>query len=171
MNTSQASNQARPCILCGSAAGNSRRAPLPERKAEKRGHRELKLFAYAMTGDLQQVETLIAAGADVNALSVVSNSPVYGRLGHNTALMFATAAGKQAMVEFLLAHGADPSLRNLAGETALSMALQNDNPAIATLLQSAMKRWRSANDGVWGMNGSAPENRLTPDRHKTYITM
>lgn len=149
MNTPHTSNQARPCILCGSAAGNSRRTPLPERKAEKRGHRELKLFAYAMSGDLAQVEALVAAGVDVNALSTISDSPVYGRLGQNTALMFATAAGKQEVVEFLLAHGADPSLRNLAGETALSMALLNDHPAIAVLLQSAMKRWRSANDEVW----------------------
>lgn len=149
MNTSHASNLAQSCIFCGSSGVNVRRAPVPEKKTGKRGHLELKLFAYAMTGELQQVETLIAVGADVNALSVVSNSPVYGRLGQNTALMFATAAGKQAVVEFLLAHGADPSLRNLAGETALSMALLNDNPAIATLLQSAMKRWRSDNDEVW----------------------
>lgn len=149
MNATNASNLVKPCIFCGSSVGDVRKAPVPEKKTGKRGHLELKLFAYAMTGDLKQVETLIAAGVDVNALSAVSNSPVYGRLGQNTALMFATAAGKQAVVELLLANGTDPSLRNLAGETALSMALLNDNPAIAVLLQSAMKRWRSANDGVW----------------------
>lgn len=149
MNTSQAPNLVMPCIFCGSSGANARRAPVPGKNTGKRGHLELKLFAYAMAGDLRQVETLIAAGADANALSAVSNSPVYGRLGHNTALMFATAAGKQDVVEFLLAHGADPSLRNLAGETALSMALLNDIPAIAVLLQSAMKRWRSANDEAW----------------------
>lgn len=149
MNTPNASNAAPPCMFCGSSAARADKPRGAAKRPEKRQHHELKLLAYAMAGDLAQVKALIEAGVSVNALSVVSNSPVYGRLGRNTALMFATAAGKQAVVEFLLTRGADPSLRNLSGETALSIALLNNHREIAVSLENAMKRWRSANDELW----------------------
>ncbi|MBS4095493.1 MAG: ankyrin repeat domain-containing protein [Sulfuricella sp.] len=113
-------------------AGDHSEHPPPTRIGEK-SHDELKLFACAMSGDLESVKELVGSGVDVNALSAVSNSSICGRFGQNTALMFAVAARKNAVVAFLLKHGADPSICNLAGDTAHTIALRNNDHEIAGL--------------------------------------
>lgn len=55
----------------------------------------------------------------------------------------------------LLRHGANPSIRNLAGETAYSVALMNNNRQMASLLEAAMERWRSSNDDNWDEKDAA----------------
>lgn len=70
-------------------------------------------------------EELIRHGADVNAR----------RRDGNTYLMHAARAGRMAVVEFLLAEGADPRLENDDGYTALDLAKENNHPEIAVLLE------------------------------------
>ena len=67
-------------------------------------------------------ERIIDAGVDVNAV--------------NDAALIWHAGCIPELVEFLLEHGADPTIRNAAGETALDMAI---NEEVRELLRRAMK--------------------------------
>lgn len=128
-------------------------APKPQNI--KPAHNELKLFAYAMSGEIEKLKSVIISGVNINAASVISGCPVRGEFGKNTALMFAAAAGEKEAVAFLLKHGANPSIRNLTGETAHCFALQNNDCETAMLLVQAMERRRgySSNDDGDDWNG------------------
>jgi ankyrin repeat protein len=54
----------------------------------------------------------------------------------NTALMFAAQWGNLAVVQYLLDSGADVTLKNASGETALTLALKNGQRQVAVLLRS-----------------------------------
>lgn len=60
------------------------------------------------------IRWLLERGADVNAVRQDDLKA--------TALMTAAKAGEVALVELLLEHGADPSLTNSEGQTALDLA-------------------------------------------------
>lgn len=68
----------------------------------------------ALKGDVQTMELLITAGADINHRDCNGMS----------ALMLACLKGQQAAVEFLLAHGADPSFKDGYDRTAETFASQ-----------------------------------------------
>jgi hypothetical protein len=68
----------------------------------------------AMKGDLEAMELLLKAGADINHRDCNGMS----------ALMLACQKGQQAAVEFLLAHGADPSFKDGYDRTAETFASQ-----------------------------------------------
>jgi ankyrin repeat protein len=77
------------------------------------------------------IDLLIAGGADVNARVVGSDSRtatlvsyVIGRKDQEgrTALLAAAGRGSEAMVRYLLDRGADPTLRDAAGKSALDIA-------------------------------------------------
>lgn len=61
---------------------------------------------------LQVTELLLAAGANVNARDLWAFTPLHE----------AAAKGRREVCELLLAHGADPSLSNCHGRTAIEMA-------------------------------------------------
>lgn len=144
------------CDTCKCAANDvSGGFSQPIRSEIKQQHKELKLFAYAMSGEIEKLKSLVLEGVNVNATSVTCNSPLYGKFGKNTALMFATATGKKDVVVFLLKHGANPSTRNLAGETAHSIALLNKDQEMVRLLGYAMERRRSSNDDNWDEKSAA----------------
>jgi hypothetical protein len=86
------------------------------------------LMVAARTEDLELVRWLIDNGAPVNAVR-----PEGERV---TALMWAADGGNEAMVWLLLEHGADPSITNEEGDTALDMA---DSDAIADILRTAAR--------------------------------
>ena len=116
-------------------------------------------------GDTSVVETLLQHGADIEALNKQdetvlqlaaeqSESPQMLQLliAHgakinrqdrdgNTSLMRAVEPGNIVNIRFLMAHGADVSIKNHYGLTALDLALRDDykQPAIADLLQRAAK--------------------------------
>jgi ankyrin repeat protein len=68
----------------------------------------------------EEIEEALARGADVNAKSGMSCSP----------LMFASAFNTAAAVKYLIERGADPEARNAREETALHIALRR-SPADA----------------------------------------
>lgn len=81
-------------------------------------------------------EALLAAGAEVNAVTQFNRS---GMEPAKTALMKAAQSGRLAIVELLLAHGADIEMRDTEGRsarvTALShAALRGQEGAVAVLL-------------------------------------
>lgn len=144
------------CNVCRFAANDERIGVVSPNRAEfKQKNKELKFFTYAMSGEIEKLESLLQEGVNVNATSVTSNSPVYGMFGKNTALMFAAAAGKKEVVNFLLKHGANPSTRNLSGETAHNIALLSNDQEMVRLLGYAMERRRACNDDCWDEKNAA----------------
>jgi len=81
---------------------------------------------YASTGDnAGTVQALLKAGAKVNLVDQAERfSP----------LMFAAAEGQTEVVALLLKAGADKSLTDIDGDTALSFAKQNGHQATVQLL-------------------------------------
>jgi len=79
---------------------------------------------------LKTLKVLIKYGADVNC--------DYG-YERNTALMYAVTHSRE-MVEFLLLMGADPTLKNKDGKTALMLAEQH-NSELVPMLRAAEEAW------------------------------
>ncbi len=77
---------------------------------------ETALQAAAMRGDVDILEMLVAAGADIN----------HRDCNGQTALMHACEKGEQAAVEFLLTRGADPAFQDGYGRTAETFAAQSE---------------------------------------------
>ena len=76
-------------------------------------------------------EKLIRAGADVNATNKHGNGALW------TAVM--SARGDYALVDLLLAHGADPDIRNRAGKSPLDLAIDMGNAQLIEKLRHAGK--------------------------------
>jgi ankyrin repeat protein len=84
------------------------------------------LVLAARAGDLVRVESLLAAGASVDA-----------RDGEgSTALMFAALRGDGKMAQALLAAGAAPNLKDANGETALILGARRGAEMVRALLAS-----------------------------------
>jgi ankyrin repeat protein len=82
--------------------------------------------------NLEVIEPLVHAGADVNARDQNGSTPLIRN------------AFIEPFIREILAHGADPSLANERGETALSVAKQNQCPVCAALIQEALARQSGA---------------------------
>lgn len=87
------------------------------------------LVLAASDGNEGVVEALLAAGADVNAAATL-----YGTAG-TTALRVA-AQGKLSLVKKLVAAGADPSLRDAAGDSPLAAAQKFGKAPVVRFLES-----------------------------------
>lgn len=86
------------------------------------------LMRAAARGDVAQVSSLLAGGADAN-------------LGHAelrlTPLMFAAYYGRDAVVTLLLEKGAAANLKDAAGASAADWASQNGHQSVADRLGKA----------------------------------
>jgi uncharacterized protein len=79
----------------------------------------------AQKGDLDLAQTLLYAGANVRATT---------RVGGYTPLLIASRNGHAALVDALLANGADPNLATSNGATPLMMAAQGGNADVVKAL-------------------------------------
>lgn len=86
------------------------------------------LMRAAARGDAAGVATIVAGGADVNA--------VHGET-RLTPLMFAAYFGHDAVVRLLIEKGAQPNLKDATGASAADWAGQGGYDGTATLLQKA----------------------------------
>ena len=92
------------------------------------------LIRATLEDNLEIVELLLAAGADVNA------KDVYG----NTALIWASNKGNLDIVELLLASGANVNETNSSGYTALEYAVNKGYSEIEIALRDAGAGFRRA---------------------------
>ena len=83
-------------------------------------------------GRVGVVEFLLNHGAKINELP--DNDHIYG--GGN-ALHTAAGRGTEDVVALLIDRGADPSLKNSLGKTALELAEGNGHSSVASLLRRA----------------------------------
>lgn len=82
------------------------------------------LYHAVITGQGEVARLLVECGSDVQAGE-----------GGNTALHGAARAGQTAMVEWLLAQGANPNALDYEGKTPLTVALEADHSDVADLLR------------------------------------
>jgi len=82
------------------------------------------LFAASDNGCTKEADTLLGAGALLEAKDRIANTP----LGH------AAREGRLEMVAFLVAHGADIQHRNIQGSSALYLAIERHHRGVATFL-------------------------------------
>ena len=75
---------------------------------------------------------LLDAGVDVNALNHIGD----------TVLLEAVIFGGIEIMTLLLEHGADPTIRNADGETALELTFDEEREK-QTLLKEAMTQWKA----------------------------
>jgi len=83
----------------------------------------------AVVGSLDIVEMLIARFAYIDAETPNKTTP----------LMLAARRGEMNVVKYLIAEGADISLKNMLGWTAYDFAVESERRDIATLLQELMQ--------------------------------
>jgi ankyrin repeat protein len=83
----------------------------------------------AFKGETAIAQRLIAAHCDVNERNDAGQ----------TALMMAAMFGRTDVVKMLIANGAKPELQDRVGNTAVSLAQQQANQQMITLLAQAVK--------------------------------
>ncbi len=122
--------------------------------------RTILMYA-AFNGQTNVVAMLLTAGANVNAQDKLGSTALMfaasgpfastvqllldhgakiNTVDHNehwSALMWAAAEGQAEVVELLLKNGADPSLKEVDGDTAESFAAKNGHTAVLKILQAA----------------------------------
>ncbi|MBC7965989.1 MAG: ankyrin repeat domain-containing protein [Fuerstia sp.] len=106
------------------------------------------LMLASARGDISFVGTLISEGARVNAQDTVTIDAFSVPAGTReiswpgqrlTPLMLAANSGYRDVVETLLQAGADPSLRNVAGQTAAEMALSRNYRDVHDLILGSLR--------------------------------
>ena len=89
------------------------------------GFRNLPLSRAALRGSAEEINLLLKAGADINA---------QGEHGY-TALHEAVEQGHLDLVKLLIQWGADPSICNVNGDCATSLAQIHADEPISQLLK------------------------------------
>ena len=96
------------------------------------------LLHFASRGNVEAVQEIVRLGANVN----VQESDKW------TPLMFACFRGDIQSVIFLMNNGADQTLKNKTGETALDLAVGEKHTAVVEILKSFTTRHLRASAGV-----------------------
>ena len=86
-----------------------------------------KLIQAAEKGNLLDVQAVLADGADVNARTAKSMTP----------LMMASRKGHTEIVKLLLDRGADVNVKSIDGYTALKIAKKNGRTEIVEILKKS----------------------------------
>lgn len=99
----------------------------------------------AAADDVAMLGFLLEKGASINQRQNESHPWVHEwstrPMGSGTSLFNAGSRGNQKSVEFLLAKGADPTVKDMEGDTAASLARYKDHQECASLIEAAEARW------------------------------
>jgi hypothetical protein len=91
-------------------------------------HRLTPLHVAALGGDMAEVNRLVEAGADVNAVSVYQATPLHWAVQGSSV--------KPDILSYLVKHGADVNAKNMWGATPLHLTSSFGNvPATRRLLE------------------------------------
>lgn len=112
-----------------------------------------EIFAAVMDGDIVRIETLLAAGANINQRDKTGQTP----------LITAALEGRSGVTATLLDHGADVMARTEKGMTALhAAAFSGDIKSIELLIAKGAAINDQANfAGITPLHAAANENRLS----------
>jgi ankyrin repeat protein len=77
------------------------------------------------------VKLLLDHGAEINARDQESSA---------TPLSYAASLGRTEVVELLLARGADPTLKNIRGQSPLDIAVENNQQEVSALLRRPLAK-------------------------------
>jgi ankyrin repeat protein len=80
-----------------------------------------------LEGELEDVEIMVSAGADINLIGDIGNTPLH----------YAVSGGNLMVVKRLIELGASPRIKNEFGETAKDIAEIKKIDEIATILKKA----------------------------------
>ncbi|SMF54237.1 Ankyrin repeat [Tistlia consotensis] len=153
-----------PAVYSSKGAGiacNEIAQDIDRKKADgERRELDFLLFDAAGRGCLAEAETLVEAGAAIEARDRFGNTPllIAARMGHedlvayllgqhaavgqtnlagSSALLRAVLAGRRKVVELLLSAGADPNLANKQGVTPLDAATFSGEARLVKILLAA----------------------------------
>ncbi|KAJ1456568.1 kinase-like domain-containing protein [Pelagophyceae sp. CCMP2097] len=115
-------------LLARGASGEDRHTGARARVSFDGTAAAAKLCDAACAGDVERLRCMCDAGADVNA----------GDYDRRTALHLAACEGHTKCTEFLVARGADSTLRDRWGNTALADAMREKHLEVASVLRIAM---------------------------------
>ncbi len=124
-------------VLVGTLAlgGGCKKEPEPSANRPI-SSRPTPLHRAAEEGDIEQVQSLLASGADVNARTT----------GDWTPLHFAVGKGHGEIVALLLHHGAALNARDTGGNTPLDVAIWSEHPDLAERLIAEGAEVKTEND-------------------------
>ncbi len=91
------------------------------------------LYVAAQEGHIDVIKTLIAAKADINAIGITGHNPL------QLACLSPANMNKESLFRLLINHGADVYHKNDSGQTALDIAIENNNTAAIRVLNSYME--------------------------------
>ncbi len=98
------------------------------------------LMSASLHGFLDTADTLIRAGAELNARTLIDEEM--------TPLMFSAIAGHESMATLLLDSGANPTLLSRSGLDAAQIAEMHDCESVAALIRKAISGWQSKKSGL-----------------------
>lgn len=84
----------------------------------------------SVRGIIEEVEALLAGGADVDVAGELGNTPLHNAAGQ----------GHDVVVRMLLKAGADPGIKNEDGKTARDVAILMKNDAVVAALDAGTRR-------------------------------
>jgi len=103
-------------------------------------HAEKSLSKAVVYNDIEQVKNILNNGGDVNAIDSDS-------FREETPLIIASKKGRTKIVQLLLSKGADHSIKEISGATALRAAVQKGHIEVIKLLLQAKADPESDTDG------------------------
>jgi uncharacterized protein (TIGR03067 family) len=118
-------------------AGQTDIAEVLRKHGAKEEAPKISLHRIVTKGNVKQVQSLLAKGADINKKNKQGETPLY----------VAVKRDDKAMVEFLVAEGADIDAKNKDGQTPLHIAARQGHKYVAALLiergahPNAKNRW------------------------------
>jgi cytohesin len=122
---------------------------------------ERTLWYGAWSGDLRLTRELLAEGADPNVTVAGGKTPLMEAVDEPGQFFDAT---REAVVEALLAGGADVAARDGAGWTALHFAGRADVRAVELLLAAGADPQATTDDGATALHTAAEENNVDAAR-------
>jgi cytohesin len=122
---------------------------------------ERTLWYGAWSGDVRLTRELLAEGADPNVAVAGGKTPLMEAVDEPGQFFDAT---REAVVEALLAGGADVAARDGAGWTALHFAGRADVRAVELLLAAGADPQATTDDGATALHTAAEQNNVDAAR-------